>query len=196
MEDNSDSREPAVIIQDMRVAEESRRPVAVGRLLSDSTVLVTEPLAWLHDQTIDPVVVLTSAEDHDGLVERIGIDSVDIVQPTGNPGGAVAFVRLMHPSRHKAISKRLNRPLFEKLLRSNFDISAAIDAALASETAERAPGSTARSPDAALRISSEFVRNRLAENVRTVGVSTPGDTGLQVCIFFACFDEPGSEPEP
>lgn len=98
----AESCEPVVSIQRATAADPVAGHLAWGALVDRDAVVVPGPLDWLDQADGRLDVLLASAQfKGPGLVERIAPTGIQVLGLDSNPAGAVALVRLMHPSRHR-----------------------------------------------------------------------------------------------
>jgi hypothetical protein len=91
-----------VSIQRSAVANAVEGHLASGVLVDRDRVVVPGPLGWLDDSAVRLEVLLASElRDGTGVVERIGIDQVDVIGVQDRPDEAIAVLDLLHPAQHR-----------------------------------------------------------------------------------------------
>jgi hypothetical protein len=91
-----------VSIQRSAVANAVEGHLASGVLIDRDRVVVPGPLGWLDDPALPIEVLVASAlQDDTGVVERIGIDQVDVIGVQDRPDDAIAVLDLLHSAQHR-----------------------------------------------------------------------------------------------
>lgn len=159
--------------------------LASGALIDRDRVVVPGPLGWLDDPALRVEVLVASAlQDDTGVVERIGIDQVDVIGVQDRPDEAIAVLDLLHPAQHRATYS------------AAFEAQALTDLVVGGRAVWPALRELRIVPDVLqgrpLREALQAVvvwEGTLRLNlVRSREFVTPDTFGINVCCLWACFE--------
>jgi len=170
---------PVVSVQRVAAGDAVARHLAWGALVDADVVVAPTPAAWLLDPEVTFEVLLASSRrTGPGVTERLPVRQAALAGLQGSPDGAIAVLRLAHPSAHRPFTGAGDVDDLARRLAEAEDVWAAL------EEAGAVPRGVRNLPvEAVLGPVAAWEREHRARLVRNALVETPGQLAYSLCCW-------------